>query len=227
MKLKEVVDANPESLTALAVLYWAGHQAGQPGLVVETKKQLMEGPWFTDSGRYEQLTRYDKFFLCLTSAVHGTPDDMKVVIDRLDRLIEKDRWGAAYAVRTTAKTECAMESQNKKDFEGAVADAETAVAIVPNSTFVQSSRLDALTCAIEFANDQELDAEQWIRWAEDAAEKLGDQPSAFEISLRAAFFKAIGQVERAADEENAYFQLDTIPLSNRTAELLRSMLTQT
>ena len=193
-------EEHPASIATLSALGWVYHH-----LNYQSEREEV-------TQRCRSLTAastpkpYERFFLALMSFVGGSRDQLRETRSLLDDLLaRRSRWGAAYALRANVQMELAMETQQFEDFEMAVSNYKSAMAILPDSVFVKSVGLYAITTAIEFAEANEHPTEDWVRLATEIAEEFSHLSDGSLAHARASvFFYRMGDEQRGMQIETEF-----------------------
>jgi tetratricopeptide (TPR) repeat protein len=155
-----------------------------------------------------EKTRYEDLFLCLIQAVNSPTERIPEVIERLDRLIDsQSRWGAAYAIRASARREQGVESLDLDDFRAAIEDFNRAETLLEDSPFVLAEGLMVLTTGIELAIHlgSDEDVRRWRDRAEEVVGKLNKWPNHFRgQQMVVRYYHATGQMTLAKEAEDAF-----------------------
>ena len=197
--LENAVDENSDSLSALSGLWWAHRHSGDIEKMYEVEKRIR--------GRdIEPVADYERFFLCLIDAVTSPADGIDHVIHRLDNLLtERNRWGAAYAIRATAWREKAMESMELEDCAQAISDFNKAQTLLHSSPFALTIGLSVLTSGIELADfiGDDDRSQEWRDQADRIASELGQWPAHVRgRRMIIRYYYAIDRISQAANMEN-------------------------
>ena len=211
-ELNKAVTADPMNRAAHYVLYWAYDYAGK------YDEATLTGHTIARLGLHPQ-TDYERLFRAqaeLTSQLKPT------LISDVSQLIEEHRsWAIAYAVRSRLRSDLAVETMQMEDIQQAVADADIAQRLIPDSPFTLTVALIALNRGIELKESLNQDATAWRSEAERLAAKFGKWPKCVPGREECcAVYHREGKLDLERQEELALINQEAGGVSTRLAWLI-------